>query len=279
MTYLEALKHARASGHALLATNFYNAETLFGVLRAAQETDSVLILQTSPSTLDYLNIPTAAALARSASQYYGVQTYLHLDHATELDMVEACIDAGWDSVMIDASESDMETNIQKTKRALELAAPRKVSVEAELGYIPKLGQADVEEEGLTRPEEAEHFVHATGVDTLAVSIGTAHGFYKKAPKIDLPRLARIASRVEVPLVLHGGSGVPVDTLQEAIRLGIVKVNYATDIKNAFTLSVKSILTNTDEIDLRKTFSPGIDAVCELVKKQLLVCQMKGPRNV
>ena len=149
MTYLEALQHARASGYALLATNFYNVETLFGVLRAARETDSVLILQTSPSTLDYLNIPTAVALARAGSQYYGVKTYLHLDHATDLAQIEACIDAGWDSVMIDASESDMDTNIRKTKRALELAAPRKVSVEAELGYIPKLGQADVDEVGLT----------------------------------------------------------------------------------------------------------------------------------
>ena len=95
----------------------------------------------------------------------------------------------------------------------------------------------------------------------------------------MQRLSKIASLVDVPLVLHGGSGVPADTLQETIRRGIVKVNFATEIKNAFTLSVKSILTNTDEIDLRKTFSPAIDAVCELVRKQLIVCQMKGAANV
>jgi tagatose 1,6-diphosphate aldolase GatY/KbaY len=279
MSYIETLRQMRSEGRAILATNFYNVETLYGVLRAAKETESVVILQTSPSTLDYLNIPTAHALARSASDHFGVETFLHLDHATDLYLVKACIDAGWDSVMIDASESDLATNIEKTKRALEMAAARNVSVEAELGYIPKLGQADLDDEGLTRPEEAIAFVKETGVHTLAVSIGTSHGFYKKAPRIDMARLTRIAEGVTSPLVLHGGSGVPADTLQEAIRRGIVKINFATDIKNAFTRSVKSTLTNSDEIDLRKTFSPGIDAVCQLVKNQLLICQMKGDKHV
>jgi tagatose 1,6-diphosphate aldolase GatY/KbaY len=177
--------------------------------------------------------------------------------------------------MIDASEFDFSENVKRTRAIVELAHRSGVAVEAELGYVPKLGQPDVTASGLTDPAEARRFVELTGVDLLAVAIGSAHGFYKRAPKLDIDRLARIAEVVAEPLVLHGGSGIPPEQWQAAIGEGIAKINFATEIKDTFTRNVKLALLASEEIDLRKTFPPATDAVTKLVSEKINVCQMKG----
>ena len=276
MPFLDSLRRHRDAGHALLAANFYNAETLLAVLRAARATSGEIILQTSPSTIEYLGgVTLTAAMARAAAQQLDVTAWLHLDHAADAKLIEACVAERYDSVMIDASESDFATNVRRTRETVALAHARGVAVEAELGYVPKLGQTGVTEAGLTTPAQAAEFAAATGVDLLAVAIGTAHGFYKKPPKLDYERLSAIRKLVDAPLVLHGGSGVDPEAWQEAIRRGIAKINFATEIKDTFTRAVKQTLVAGDEIDLRKTFPPAMQAVTDLVAAKIQVCQMTG----
>lgn len=262
MNVKQLLKQCQASNQAVLATNFYNLETLQGVMRAAQVTDSPVLLQLTRSSIDYMGLKNAVVMARQAIADYGVNGWIHLDHGGSVELVERCLDAGFDSVMIDASEEPFDVNVATTRRVVELAAPYGVNVEAELGYVAKLGQQ--QGGGFTTPEEAKLFVEQTGVDALAVSIGSAHGFYKQAPKLDIERLAQIHAATDVALVLHGSSGIPHEMVQQAISNGIVKVNLATEIKDTFMRNLKSILTSTDEIDLRKVFPKATEAVVELL---------------
>jgi tagatose 1,6-diphosphate aldolase GatY/KbaY len=259
----EEMQKAFGRKEAFLAINYYNAETLKGVLLAAGSVNRPVILQLSPGTLEYLGLKLAAELGRTALSQYGVKGWIHLDHGDSPERVQQCLDAGFDSVMIDASERPFKENIEITARVVRMAEKYNAHVEAELGYVAKLGQSS-ERAGFTEPEEARTFADHTGVDALAVAIGTMHGFYREEPRLDLERLARIHSLVPIPLVLHGASGVPPGQLRKAVSEGICKINIATDVKNIFMETVKNSLTLTDEIDLRKIFPPAIDAVKKLV---------------
>jgi len=266
----EKFKELEKSQGALLATNFYNYETVTGVLRAAEELRVPIILQSSPSTINYMGVGVTAALGRAALEKHNVEGWLHLDHAEDPEMIQNCLDAGFDSVMIDASEKPFDENVEITSRITELAARYGANVEAELGYVAKLGQAHEKEEGFTKPEEAARFVELTGVNALAVAIGSAHGFYKKEPKLDLELLERIRQATDAALVLHGGSGIPDAQLQEGILRGIRKINLATEIKDTFMHRLKGALSESDEIDLRKVFPPAMEDVTRLVKGKLQV---------
>lgn len=267
MTLQEKFKQLHEQEAAVLATNFYNYETLSGVLQAASETNSPLILQTSPSSVKYLGAEMAAAMAFAGLKKLGVEGWLHLDHAESFDMIKMCLDAGYDSVMIDASEKSFSENVDITSKVTELAKEYGANVEAELGYVAKLGQSQ-DSAGFTDPDEAKSFVDQTGVDALAVAIGSAHGFYKKEPNLDLERLEKISKATPCALVLHGGSGIPDIQLQEGIRRGIRKINLATEIKNIFMKTLQDQLRNTDEIDLRKVFPPATDSINHLVQAKI-----------
>jgi fructose-bisphosphate aldolase class II/tagatose 1,6-diphosphate aldolase GatY/KbaY len=276
MSFLDSLRAHRDSRRALLAANFYNAETLLAILWAARQTGSEIILQTSPSTLEYLGLSLTVAMARAAAQDCGVTAWLHLDHAMDPALIRRCVEAGYDSVMIDASDKDFEANVAITREVVAMAHSLGVAVEAELGYVPKLGQADVEEAGLTTPDEARRFVELTQVDLLAVAIGNAHGFYKRVPALDLERLAQIRAAVDVPLVLHGGSGLSPEQWRAAMDRGMAKINFATEIKDVFVGTIKETLQTTDEIDLRRTFPTGMAAVTRLVASKIRICERKEP---
>ncbi len=264
MNVKELLKICQQEKTAVLATNFYNFETLTCVMQAAQKMQAPVLLQLTRSSIDYMGLKQAVSMGRRAIADYGVEGWIHLDHGGSVELVERCLDAGFDSVMIDASEKPFEENVETTRRVVELARPYGANVEAELGYVAKLGQT--QGGGFTTPEEAAAFVEQTGVNALAVSIGSAHGFYKQAPKLDIERLAQIHAATDVPLVLHGSSGIPHEMVQEAIANGIVKVNLATEIKDNFMRALKGVLTESDEIDLRKVFpkavAPVVDLLCE-----------------
>jgi fructose-bisphosphate aldolase class II/tagatose 1,6-diphosphate aldolase GatY/KbaY len=266
-TLHERFAEVQRSRRALLATNFYNFETLRGVVLAAKAARQPLILQLTQASIDYMGLKQAVSLARTEAAEQGVEAWLHLDHGNSADLAFRCLDAGFDSVMIDASEQAFAQNIKITRQVVETAQRCGVWVEAELGYVAKLGQSD-EKIGFTDPEEARIFVEETGVNALAVAIGTVHGFYKGEPKLDLERLSAIQHLVFVPLVLHGGSGIPDAMLQAVIQRGICKVNVATEIKNIFIKILQTELQNTENIDLRTLFPPAIQAVRDLVKQKI-----------
>jgi len=266
MKLQEQLQIYKREHKALLATNFYNFETLTAVLSAAKTQNSPLILQLSESSIKYMGLKVAKAMADSAIEQFGVTAWVHLDHGSDVNLVKQCIDIGFDSVMIDASEKSFEENIKITQEIVKYASPYGINVEAELGYIAKLGQN--QEMVYTQPKEAKEFVEKTGINALAIAVGSAHGFYKETPKLQLDLIAEINEATSAALVLHGGSGIPDDQIQEAIKKGISKINLATEIKNIFMKSLQEILSNTDEIDLRKVFPKATIKAEELVTDKL-----------
>jgi len=254
---------------AILAANFYNLETLQAVIRGAGEAGAPIILQLSESSIDYIGLDMAVQMARTALRSSGVEGWLHLDHGSSIALVQRCLDAGFDSVMIDASEQSLEENIRLSREVVRMAGSYDANVEAELGYIAKLNQAQ-DQSGFTQPEDARRFTEETGVNALAVSIGTAHGFYKEEPKLDIGLLGRIRAAVDTPLVLHGSSGISDGAIVEAIRNGITKINLATETKNAFMRKLKSDLMETEEIDLRIVFPRATEKARELIQHKLHV---------
>lgn len=262
MLLKEKLQELRTSRKAILATNFYNLETLQAILTAAKESRQPVILQLSPSSIEYIGLKTALGMARAALDEYDVQGWIHLDHAEEEDLVYRCIDAGFDSVMIDASKLPIADNVKITSRVVSYAVKSNTNVEAELGYIAKPGQEIGD--SFTQPDDAASFASDTGVTALAVAIGNAHGFYKGRPDIRIDLLQRIAAATPVPLVLHGGSGIPADIIKAAIHSGIVKINIATEIKNRLMGELRDLLSKSDDIDLRRVFPPAIRSVSDLL---------------
>jgi len=269
MQLQDKLIQLRQEKKAILAANFYNLETLQAILGAVKEEHRSIILQLSESSINYIGLDLAVSMARTALEKQGVEGWLHLDHGGSLELVQRCLEAGFDSVMIDASELPMQENIRISSEAVRMAAKYGANVEAELGYIAKLHQAQ-DHSGFTQPEDAVRFTRETGVNALAVSIGSAHGFYKQAPRLDIALLARIREAVETPLVLHGGSGIPDDALVKAIQNGITKINVATETKNAFMKQLKAELTQTDEIDLRIVFPKATAQAKELIRSKLRI---------
>lgn len=266
MTLKEKLARLKQENKAILATNFYNYETLRAVVTAAKKLNEPLILQLSESSIHYMGMETAVAMARAMIEKEEVEAWIHLDHGKDPDIAFACMDAGFDSVMIDGSKLPFEENVRVTTAVVEKAASREICVEAELGYVAKLGE--VQRMEYTSPEDARRFVELTGVDALAIAIGSAHGFYQETPNLAIDVLDGIREATRAALVLHGSSGIPHSQIREAIRHGINKVNLATEIKNLFMGELSSLLKNTGEIDLRIVFPPAIEAVAGLVEDKL-----------
>lgn len=255
-----------------MATNFYNFETLVAVLTAAKEVNVPLILQLSESSLEYMGVEVASSLAKSAISQFGVQAWLHMDHGSDVNLVKKCLDAGFDSVMIDASEKPFDENVKITKEIVRYAEQFNANVEAELGYVAKLGQNQKME--YTQPQEAKAFVEATGINALAVAVGSAHGFYTEVPQLQLELISEINAVTSAALVLHGSSGIPHDQIQESIKRGITKINLATEIKNIFMKRLQEVLTDSDEIDLRKVFPKATQKATELVSEKLRVINFR-----
>jgi tagatose 1,6-diphosphate aldolase GatY/KbaY len=266
MLLKEKLVQLRKENRAILAANYYNFETLRAVVNAAKRSGEPVILQLSESSVNYMGIDTAVAMARSQIRKEGIEAWIHLDHGKDPELAKQCIDADFDSVMIDGSHLPYDDNVKFTSEVVKIASKKQVCVEAELGYVAKLGQEQRLE--YTSPEQARLFVENTGVDALAIAIGSAHGFYKKEPKLALDVLSEIHLVTPAALVLHGSSGIPHDQIQAAIRLGINKVNLATEIKDLFMRSLGSLLKTTNEIDLRIVFPEAIEKVSELIRTKL-----------
>lgn len=268
----EVLAAAEKGGYAVGAFNVNNMEIIQAIIESAVEEKSPVILQASQGAIRYAGLEYIVALAQTAAKSTNLPVVLHLDHGTDFDQVMRCIRHGFSSVMFDGSKLPLSENISLTKRVVEVASAVGVSVEAELGKIGGT-EDDVsvnEREALfTDPLEAEQFVRETGIDALAVAIGTAHGPYKGEPKLDFTRLQRIRELTRIPLVMHGASGVPDEAVREGIRLGMRKINIDTDIRQAFSRAiVKFVKENPDNIDSRKMMAPAKEAMKEIIRLKL-----------
>ncbi len=260
VTGKEILLDAQKNGYAVGAFNVNNMEIVQAIVEAAEQTNSPVILQASQGGLKYGGVEYIAALGKLAARNAKVPVALHLDHGTDFEQIMLCIRHGFTSVMIDASKFPLEENIAYTKKVVEVAHAVGVSVEAELGKIGGTEDditVDERDATFTNPDEAERFVRETGVDSLAIAVGTAHGVYKGIPKIEYDIIKEIRSKVDAPLVLHGSSGVPEESIKKAVPLGITKINIDTDLRVAFSDGVKDFLNEKpDEIDPRKILGPA-----------------------
>lgn len=278
VTTKELLLDAQKNGYAVGAFNVENMEMVQAVVAAAEELKSPVIMQTTPSTIKYASPEMFYANVAAAAKNASIPVVMHLDHGSSFELAVHAFRAGYTSIMIDGSHSVFEENIAITKSVVDVCHAGNVPVEAELGKVG--GKEDDLDGGngggYTVPSEAVEFVEKTGIDSLAVAIGTAHGVYKGTPKLDVERLSEIREVVSIPLVLHGTSGVPDEAVKECIRRGICKVNYATDLRIAFSNGVKEYLAaNPDAFDPKKYNAVGREKVKEYVMSKMLVCGSNG----
>ena len=272
MKLTEVLNQVQNQNKALLAANFYNLETCKGIVKASSKLNQPIILQLTPGSISYMGLKTAVSIARNVSIEENALTYLHLDHCNDIVLVKSCLDEGFDSIMIDASDKNIDDNILITRQVVKLAESYKVNVEAELGYVPKPNN-EIENDKFTEPADVKRFTEETGITSLAIAIGSKHGFYKGKPKLDIVRLKEIRKITNAYLVLHGASGIPADILREAISNGITKVNVATDTKDLFMKSLKDIMKNSDDIDLRNVFPLAINEIQKMIEQKIKIVSM------
>jgi tagatose 1,6-diphosphate aldolase GatY/KbaY len=273
----EMLLQAQSGGYAIGAFNAENMEIMQAVFEAAAETQSPFILQITPSMLKYASADVFFGMARGLSLAYGVPVALHLDHGNSFAIAAKCLRAGYTSIMIDGSKLDFAENVALTRQVVDLCAPCAVPVEAELGKVGgKEEEIVTDDPGYTDLAEAEDFCARTGISSLAVAIGTAHGFYSGKPVLDLERLLQIRQRVNIPLVLHGASGLSDADIQNCIKRGICKVNFATELRNAYTEGVKDALQQNPALYDPKEFGKlGRARVRQLVIQRMLVYGAAG----
>ena len=269
------LLDAQKKGYAVPAFNIHNAETIQAILEVCYEMQSPVILAGTPGTFKHIALEEIYALCSAYSTSYDIQLALHLDHHESLDDIRRKVNAGVRSAMIDGSHFPFEENVKLVKSVVDFCHAKDCSVEAELGRLGGVEDdmsVDAESAFLTDPQEAKRFVERTGVDSLAVAIGTAHGLYTKTPKIDFQRLGEIREVVDVPLVLHGASDVPDEYVCRTIELGVCKVNVATELKIAFADAVKAwFAENPQGNDPRYYMRVGMDAMKEVVRSKITVC--------
>lgn len=243
---IELLRDAQKNHYAIGAFNIENLETAQAVAAAAEALNAPVIIQTTASSIRYAGVGPFFGIVKALADEVKTPVALHLDHGDSYELARQCAQAGYSSVMIDGSKLPFEENVALSKSVVDMAGD--LPVEAELGTVGGKEETDMAEgeAGYTVPEKAVEFVDRTGVAFLAVAIGTAHGVYKGTPRLDIPRLQKIRSLVEVPLVLHGASGVPDDQVIACIESGITKVNYATELRMAFTRGVRKALAENPE---------------------------------
>lgn len=264
---------ARAGGYAIGAFNVSTLEAIKGVLDAAIELDSPVIIETSEKEMKYVGAELVADAVRDLAENLSISVAIHLDHGQSMESVKEAIDAGYTSIHLDGSVLGYAENVKLTREAVEYAHARNVTVEGELGHVGGASEihderAKLEKSTYTDPTQAAVFVHETGIDILASSIGNIHGIYENEPELDFERLARIG-QIGVPLSLHGGSGIPEVQIKRAIALGITKVNVNTELRQAYTESLhKELDEHPEEIVPYKYLPAEIEAVKKVVLEKI-----------
>lgn len=274
------LKKAQTGGYAIGAFNVENMEFIQAVIDAAEELNAPVIIATSVNTLKYATPETFCGLVRSIGDKSSIPMAIHLDHGESYLDVMRVLRGGYKSVMYDGSKQSYIDNVNETKRIVDICSYFGISVEGELGAIGgKPGDPNIEELMYTKPETAADFVAKTGVNSLAVAIGTAHGIYKSMPKLDYTRLEKIREVVDVPLVLHGASGLTDDQLINCVSRGITKVNIATELRIAWTNALKTVLEEkVDKFDPKVAARVAREEVKKIVMEKISVLGSAGKAN-
>ena len=261
------LKEAQLAKIAIGAFNIENMEMAQAVIAGAEEAKRPVILQTTPSTLRYASVSVFSAMVAALAKGAGVPVAMHLDHGSSYELAIEALGAGYTSVMFDGSLLSYEENAAGSRKVKEAAG--EIPVEAELGSVGGKEDDHEAENDYTDPEKAADFVAKTGVDSLAVAIGTAHGVYSGEPVLDVARLVEIRKRVDIPLVLHGASGLSVEAVRACIREGICKVNFATELRIAYSDGVKAYLAkDPDAYDPKSFGKAGYESVKAMVLDKL-----------
>lgn len=266
------LQRAKKEGYAVGAFNLNNMEIAQAIIETAEEERAPVILQASQGAIQYAGIDYIAAIARAAAEKATVPVSLHLDHGTDFEQNVQCIRAGFSSIMFDGSRLPLQENINITKKICEIAHIIGVSVEGELGQIGKIGD-NITKEQLEKmkanPQEAQEFAEKTKVDALAIAVGNIHGMRTREAEIDIPRIEKIRKLTNIPLVLHGASGIPDESVKQAIKAGISKINIDTEIRKAFVRGISMVLKeNPNEIDPRKILGKAKTEMKEAVREKV-----------
>ncbi|XEC94864.1 class II fructose-1,6-bisphosphate aldolase [Paenibacillus tarimensis] len=268
----EFLPKAKANKFAVGQFNMNNLEFAQAIVEAAMEEKSPFIFGVSEGALKYMGIDFTVAIAEAAAKKSGLPIALHLDHGSSFEVAMKCIRAGFSSVMFDGSHYSLEENIALTKEVVKAARAMGVSVEGELGTIGGVEDdisVDEEHASLAKPDEAIRFFEETGVDCLAIAVGTAHGMYKGEPKIHYDVIQKVADAIPVPVVLHGGSGVPDDAIRQSIQAGVGKINVNTENQVACTNTIREVLAgNATVYDPRKYLTPAREAMKAVVQEKI-----------
>lgn len=275
-TTVSMLRKAQEQGFAVGAFNVENMEMAQAIISAAEELRAPVILQTTPSTVRYAGTGMYAAMVAALAQEATVPVAMHLDHGDSFALCAQALRSGYTSVMIDGSKLPLEANIALTYKVSEMCAAVGVPVEGEIGRVGGK-EDDLESDGgYTIPEEAVRFEKESGLFSMAVGVGTAHGFYKEKPQLNKELITTLRGMLQAPMVLHGASGLSDEDVKDCIRRGICKVNFATELRAAYTEGVKAVLAENP-----KTFDPkayGKEArqrVKSLVMERMLVCGCDG----
>lgn len=268
----EFLPKAKANKFAVGQFNMNNLEFAQAIVEAAMEEKSPFIYGVSEGALKYMGIEFTVAIAQAAAKQSGLPIALHLDHGSSFEVAMKCIRAGFSSVMFDGSHYGLEENIELTKQVVKAARAMGVSVEGELGTIGGVEDdlsVDEADATMAKPEEAIRFYEETGVDCLAIAVGTAHGMYKGEPKIHYDIIQKVADAIPVPVVLHGGSGVPDEAIRLSIAAGVGKINVNTENQVACTNAIREALgASASVIDPRKYLTPARNAMKAVVQEKI-----------
>ncbi|XOU94552.1 MAG: class II fructose-bisphosphate aldolase [Candidatus Kerfeldbacteria bacterium] len=273
----DLLEKAKGQDYAIGAFNIENLETTIGVVRGAIKMKAPIILQVSETSIQYAGLKAITGIVQTiaANEAEDVPIALHLDHGKSFRSVAECVRAGFSSIMMDASDMPFMENIVLTKQAVDFTHRKNVLAQGELGIVKGLEEVSIEErkQMMTNPDEAEEFVTKTGVDTLAVAVGNVHGIMKMQkgnPGLDLDRLEAIHKVIpDTPLVLHGASGLPQNQIHAGINLGITIINIDTELRVAFTNSLRDTLNNDkDSFDPREILTPSIMAIQKVVEEKI-----------
>lgn len=271
------LKNAQAGHYAVGAFNAENMEMVEAIIAAAEELNAPVIIQTTPGTIRYASLELYLSNVAAAAKTALVPVAIHLDHGDSFGLAMQALRTGYTSIMIDGSKEALEKNIALTKSVVDACRPNNIPVEGELGKVG--GKEDDMESsgtGYTDPEEAVEFVRRTGVSSLAVGVGTAHGVYAVTPVLNTELISVLRERLTVPLVLHGASGLSNEAVQDCIRRGMCKVNFATELRIAYTDAVKEYLAkNAKAIDPKKYGAAAREAVKHLVMGRIRVLGSDG----
>lgn len=276
-TSREMLAEAQQGGYAVGAFNAENMEMIKAIIAAAEELRAPVMIQTTPGTVKYGSLETFAAIVKAEASKVSVPVCLHLDHGSSYDMAVKAIQVGYGSVMIDGSKLPLEENIILSKKVADVGHACGIPVEAELGRVGgKEDDTETKESAYTDPEEAKRFVEETGVDSLAIGIGTAHGVYKVKPVLNKVRISEVKELVSVPLVLHGSSGLSDEDVRECVARGMCKVNFATELRQAYLHATRDLLSaDASVIDPKKIGDVGMQAVKKQVEYRIKVCGCDG----